>query len=331
MVPGVRNKQVFRGFSRIYTGCLLTKIGDFSLKSGKTSSLKSLTGLESKGIYDDPFGMLQPNRTFSSNSEYRYGFNGKEIDNEVKDKAVQYDYGFRIYDSRIVKFLSVDPLFKEYPWNSSYAYAEGDMIRCVDVDGGEKKVANQPIGYYNEENHTTWKSVKKIKGKESQKGAYAILRIVDENDANFFVRKTRVSTADGGFTHMYHYWTEEPNSTGYSSEAKWEPFLTDGQNALKIGNEVANNFAAGTFVGAAVGTAITGNDLCRTSMLQASKWAFQPKVGFNPKGATWDFINQKFIQGKKWGEINWATTLIAGSFGKGNIVSNGLWGATGSV
>lgn len=46
---------------------------------------------------------------------YRYGFNGKENDNEVKGSGNQYDYGFRIYDPRIGRFLSTDPLFKTYP------------------------------------------------------------------------------------------------------------------------------------------------------------------------------------------------------------------------
>jgi RHS repeat-associated protein len=40
---------------------------------------------------------------------YRYGFNGKEKYDEVKVSAgTQYDYGFRIYDPRIGKFLSRD-------------------------------------------------------------------------------------------------------------------------------------------------------------------------------------------------------------------------------
>jgi RHS repeat-associated protein len=48
-------------------------------------------------------------------SGYRYGFNGKENDNEVKGEGGQQDYGMRIYDPRLGKFLSVDPLAKEYP------------------------------------------------------------------------------------------------------------------------------------------------------------------------------------------------------------------------
>jgi RHS repeat-associated protein len=72
------------------------------------------------------------------NEKYRFGFNGKENDNEVKGEGSQQDYGMRIYDTRLGRFLSVDPLMDEYPWNSTYAFAENDVIRCIDLDGLEK-------------------------------------------------------------------------------------------------------------------------------------------------------------------------------------------------
>ncbi|SHN29634.1 RHS repeat-associated core domain-containing protein [Chitinophaga sp. CF418] len=89
-----------------------------------------------------PFGMLQPDRKWSLGS-YRYGFNGKENDNEVKGEGNQQDYGMRVYDPRLGKFLSVDPLFKSYPWNSTYAYAENRVIDGVDLDGGEWKTKHR--------------------------------------------------------------------------------------------------------------------------------------------------------------------------------------------
>lgn len=55
-----------------------------------------------------PFGMVMPGRNWSS-STYRYGFNGKENDNEIKGTGNQQDYGMRIYDPRLGRFLSVDP------------------------------------------------------------------------------------------------------------------------------------------------------------------------------------------------------------------------------
>jgi RHS repeat-associated protein len=85
-----------------------------------------------------PFGMQMVGRTFSAGA-YRYGFNGKEKDPETSGEGNQYDYGFRIYNPRLGKFLSVDPLTKEYPWNSTYAFAENDVVRSIDLDGLEKK------------------------------------------------------------------------------------------------------------------------------------------------------------------------------------------------
>jgi RHS repeat-associated protein len=76
-------------------------------------------------------------RTFSS-EEYRYGFNGKELDNEGMGGGNQtYDYGFRIYNPSLAKFLSVDPLLKNYAWNSPFSFAENDVLRGVDLDGLE--------------------------------------------------------------------------------------------------------------------------------------------------------------------------------------------------
>lgn len=79
-----------------------------------------------------------PERRFSANNQYRYGFNGKENDNEVRGEGRQQDYGMRIYDSRLGKFLSVDPLDREYPWYSPYQFAGNKPIKFVDLDGLEE-------------------------------------------------------------------------------------------------------------------------------------------------------------------------------------------------
>ncbi|MFT3980440.1 MAG: RHS repeat-associated core domain-containing protein [Ferruginibacter sp.] len=83
-----------------------------------------------------PFGMSMPARNYSS-AIYRYGFNGKENDNEVKGDGGQQDYGMRIYDPRLAKFLSVDPLTQKYPWLTPYQFAGNTPIQAIDVDGEE--------------------------------------------------------------------------------------------------------------------------------------------------------------------------------------------------
>jgi RHS repeat-associated protein len=82
------------------------------------------------------FGMPMVGRTYSADG-YRYGFNGKENDNEVKGEGNQIDYGFRVYDPRIAKFLSVDPLTRKYPELTPYQFASNTPIQAVDLDGQE--------------------------------------------------------------------------------------------------------------------------------------------------------------------------------------------------
>jgi RHS repeat-associated protein len=81
--------------------------------------------------------MLMPGRKYSSTSSYRYGFNGKENDNEVKGEGNQQDYGMRIYDPRLVRFLSVDPITEEYPELTPYQFASNRPIDGIDLDGLE--------------------------------------------------------------------------------------------------------------------------------------------------------------------------------------------------
>jgi RHS repeat-associated protein len=70
---------------------------------------------------------------------YRYGFNGKEKDNEVYNAdGTEYDYGRRIYNPRLAKFMSVDPLTMRYPQLSPYQFADNTPIQAIDVDGLEK-------------------------------------------------------------------------------------------------------------------------------------------------------------------------------------------------
>ena len=72
-------------------------------------------------------------RTFSSTSRYRYGFNGKENDPETSTQ----DYGMRIYNPSLGRFLSVDPLWGDYPQLTTYQFASNRPIDGTDLDGLE--------------------------------------------------------------------------------------------------------------------------------------------------------------------------------------------------
>ncbi len=75
----------------------------------------------------------------SSNVEgrgiYRYGFNGKENDNEVKGLGNQLDFGARIYDNRIGRWLSVDAYSDKYPNLSPYVFGGNSVLQFKDATG----------------------------------------------------------------------------------------------------------------------------------------------------------------------------------------------------
>ena len=66
---------------------------------------------------------------------YTFGFNGKENDNEVKGEGNSLDFGARKYDSRLGRWLSVDPLEKKYPQFSPYNAMANNPLLFVDEDG----------------------------------------------------------------------------------------------------------------------------------------------------------------------------------------------------
>jgi RHS repeat-associated protein len=83
-----------------------------------------------------------PGRQLSP-GDYKYGFNGKELDDDgtgMGGGGSTYDYGFRIYNPQIAKFLSVDPLISSYPMLTPYQFANNYPIAAVDLDGQEAKI-----------------------------------------------------------------------------------------------------------------------------------------------------------------------------------------------
>ena len=85
-----------------------------------------------------PFGMISRG-TQEDGYYYRFGFNGKENDNEIKGGfGKQQDYGMRIYDPRVAKFLSVDPLMNSFPFYTPYQFAGNSPMRNIDLDGMEE-------------------------------------------------------------------------------------------------------------------------------------------------------------------------------------------------
>ena len=91
----------------------------------------------------EPFGSTMQGRSWTAQGldGYRFGFNGKEKDSEgMGGGGSTYDYGFRIYNPQIGRFLSIDPITKKYPWYTPYQFAGNKPIMAVDLDGLEESV-----------------------------------------------------------------------------------------------------------------------------------------------------------------------------------------------
>jgi RHS repeat-associated protein len=69
---------------------------------------------------------------------YSFTFNGKEKDKEgMGGGGSTYDYGFRIYNPNLGKFLSVDPSAKSFAFYSPFHFAGNKPIVALDLDGRE--------------------------------------------------------------------------------------------------------------------------------------------------------------------------------------------------
>jgi RHS repeat-associated protein len=88
---------------------------------------------------------IHKNRRFT-HSAYRYAFNSMEKDDEVKGGGNSYDFGARMYDSRLGRWLSIDRIFSKYPYASTYCFAVNTPIQARDPDGNYVFFVN---GYYN--------------------------------------------------------------------------------------------------------------------------------------------------------------------------------------
>ncbi|MBK9273433.1 MAG: RHS repeat-associated core domain-containing protein [Flavobacteriales bacterium] len=127
------------------------KLSDFSLDINTPVLVPTSFKADVLSYADyDPFGSLLDERHALA---YRFGFNGKENDNEFFDEpgAIQ-DYGMRMYDPRIGRFPSVDPIAAQYPELTPYQFASNTPIQATDLDGLEAdfsagKVA--PLEYTN--------------------------------------------------------------------------------------------------------------------------------------------------------------------------------------
>jgi RHS repeat-associated protein len=229
-----------------HLGNVLETISDKKIQHTSDSSTADYYVADVAGANDYyAFGMQMPSRSVAAGG-YRYGFNGKEDDNEVKGNGNQINYGFRIYDPRIGRFLSFDPYFKEYCDLSPYHYAGNNPIQNLDMDGGEPQDYEQNWQYRRfSVNGGTAKYSRNVM--DPQLGVIDVEAVYDKSTKQTWF----IHQSDDG---RNYYWKHNPGadqSIRMAGNGKWVEFET--QNRIAYEQTVAlargiEGFFAAAFV-----------------------------------------------------------------------------------
>ena len=126
-----------------------------------------------------PFGSVAKGRSFSS-AAYRYGFNGKEKDNEVSGDGNEYDFGARMLDSRLGRFLSIDAEFREDPDITPYRFGLNSPISYFDPDGNYE--ADGKLSKKQDKDVKTTARAEAIKTKGKYKDIYQKMKTEKETE-----------------------------------------------------------------------------------------------------------------------------------------------------
>jgi len=119
-----------------HLGNVLTVIHDIKipLNNGSGPAVSSYrVGIRNSSDYS-PFGVELDGRTVSLDG-YRFGFNGKEQILELSNDAVNYDYGLRMYNPLFGRWLSSDPLSRNYSSLSVYNFCSNNPLYYLDLFG----------------------------------------------------------------------------------------------------------------------------------------------------------------------------------------------------
>ena len=188
-----------------------------------------------------PFGWYIRDRKDPQNAVdeggYRFGFGGKEKDDEIKGSGNSYDFGERIYDPKIGRWLSRDPFAEKYAEHSPYNFALNNPIYLVDPGGDTVTVhvTAVKVGTTKINLHSSIevKDVKDKAGKVIKKGVKQKTKTVDVYRVD--VTNESGSTATFYFTRK-SYRGDKDNTSADPKDVTFDP-STDGELFLgKIGS-----------------------------------------------------------------------------------------------
>ena len=100
-----------------------------------------------------------PNR-HANTGDYRYGFQGQEMDDEIKGEGNSLNYTFRMHDPRVGRFFATDPLEFKFPFYSPYQFSSNTPIVAIELEGLE---SSDILNEIEKENQLEEEKLKRLK------------------------------------------------------------------------------------------------------------------------------------------------------------------------
>ena len=170
---------------------------------------------------------------------YRNLFNGQEADNEVYGNGAILGYEYRMHDTRIGRFWSVDPLASKFPWNSAYAFAENSPVGYIELEGLEKVRFgyNKVVNFTGMNKEQVGSTLKKYK--DYHHGNISVGEIMSTaNDNEYW----DVSDMKNVYMKSIGTCIEKYSATHVSKEIRqrWYQWMTQADARLDGGYDIAN-------------------------------------------------------------------------------------------
>jgi len=215
-----------------------------------------------------PFGMLGAGRTYNAGNAYRYGFNGKENDNEVNGAGNQLDFGGRVYDPRIGRFLSVDPLQEKYPFLSPYNSMANNPLLFVDPDG-------RSIFFYSTKKSELIKTVTYLAMLYMTDMGRAAINKLHRQEIPYYINVQR--GADNQYSSQFNMMRYDPNTAASDSKGYLKhPLFTLGHELDHAWADARNSFFS---VGNSEAGGVNAENYYRSVL--GGRSAFRTEYGFD--------------------------------------------------
>ena len=122
-----------------YTVTPITATGTYSITFSSSTGYSFIQIRQSGTYLVDNISITKSTNVsvVAETNDYRYGFQGQEEDDEMRGEGNNLNYKYRMYDPRIGRFFTTDPLSAKYPYNSPYAFSENRVIDGIELEGLE--------------------------------------------------------------------------------------------------------------------------------------------------------------------------------------------------